>query len=91
MILSHHRVFTKQFVHGNGVAQDGSVQGEIGEIDGLRVRLDGLARQHEVQDAMNAPTLRNPNEPTRGGVGKHELTHANFKAWCPHSQAWLAQ
>ena len=30
-------------------------------------------------------------EPTQEEVDKHNLTHANFKPWCPHCQAGLAQ
>jgi hypothetical protein len=67
------------------------VQGDIDEIDELRARVDELARQHAEKDTMNIPMIRNPNEPTQEEVDKHELTHANFKPWCSHCQAGLAQ
>ena len=67
------------------------MRGDINEIDELRARVDELARQHEVRDAMNVPMVRNPNEPTQEEIDTHDLTHANFKPWCPHCQAGLAQ
>lgn len=53
--------------------------------------MDELARQHEEADVVKVPMVRNPHEPTQGEVGRHNLTHANFKPWGPHCQAGLAQ
>ena len=58
-------LFIEQIVHENGAAQEGGVQGDIGETDELRARVDELARRHEVRGTMNIPHVRNANEPTQ--------------------------
>ena len=58
-------LFTEQIVLENDATQEGSVQGDIDEIDELRARVDELARQHAERDTMNIPMIRNPNEPTQ--------------------------
>ena len=34
--------------------------------------------------------VANPREPTEEEVEQHNLTRANFKAWCPHCNRGLA-
>ena len=64
---------------------------ELKEIDQLRARVDEMARMHGSYDSGKTPMVKNPHEPTEEEVLRHNLTHANFKPWCPHCQAGLAQ
>ena len=59
------------------------MEDELGEIEQLKARADELARQHEEKDVDKMPIVRGPYEPTEGKVARHNLTHTNFKPWCP--------
>ena len=67
------------------------MQDELEEIEVLRQRVDDLAKQRAEEDTVKVPMLRGPHQPTQEEVERHELTHANFKPWCSHCQAGLAQ
>ena len=72
-------------------AKEGSEDEELKEIDQPRARADELARMHGSYGHNTTPMVKNPREPTEGEVSRHNSSHANFKPWCPHCQAGLAQ
>ena len=85
------QLLTEQIVDTDESTGEGGVQAEIDEIDELGARVDQLFREHAETDIEKMPMVRNPNDPTKDEVERHELTHANFKPWRAHCQAGLAQ
>jgi len=85
------QLLTEQIVEADESTEEGGVQAEIKEIDELRARVDELSRQHADRDSGKVPMVNSPSNPTAEEVERHELTHANFKPWCAHCQAGLAQ
>mgnify|MGYP000727371626 CR=1 FL=1 len=50
-----------------------------------------MSREHADRDIGKVPMVRNSDEPAKDEVERHEFTHSNFKPWCAHCQAGLAQ
>ena len=85
------QLLTEQLIDADEPIGESGVQAELDEIEELRARVDKMSREHAEKDLEKVPMVRSPNEPTKEEVERHELTHANFKPWCAHCQAGLAQ
>ena len=84
-------LLTERVIDSDDLNKEGSVQETLEEIERLQSRVDKLARKQNEQDILKVPMIRGPNEPTEEEVERHNLTHSNFKSWCAHCQAGLAQ
>ena len=73
------------------VSPSDKIEAEIEELDELREQVEELQKKHDKEPELKVPIVGNPEDPTEEEVERHNTHHANFKSWCKHCNAGLAQ